>query len=333
MADVGKSAQVSAQTVSRYFTGGYVGVETRQRIQRAIDDLGYRHNRIARNLCASRTDTVGVLSMGPVNYGNSSILTGFSSAARNAGISLITTHLDIDTSQPSSIDEIRHALDAFLSFQVDGVIVGTPYLGTEKLLDYLGEAVPVVTLSDLPNRTADSASADSYGAGFGATEHLIGLGHRAILHVAGPANRNESAGRLRGYQDALAAAGLAALPPLVSEEWTAAAGAAQGRLADPTTFTAVFAADDLLALGFLRAMEERGLSAPRDFSIIGVDDMPEVAFYSPPLTTMRLDFVELGRTALEMIVARVHSGERQQRRVITAELQVRASTGPVTSDS
>ncbi|RKR75293.1 LacI family DNA-binding transcriptional regulator [Frondihabitans australicus] len=327
MADVGRASGVSAQTVSRYYTGGYVSPATRDLIERAVGELGYQHNKLPSILRAQHTDAIGFLSMGPLNYGNSGILTGISRAARAEGQTLLTTQLDLDPESPSSQREFTRTLESFLSVRVDGIVVGTPYVGLEKLLEAVGRTVPIVSLSEVTYEGIDTVHADSYGAARLAVRHLIELGHRRILHLAGPGNRNESGERVRGYRDELSAAGIAELPIVRCDEWDAVSGASGAERADPSTFTAVFSANDELALGFMSVMRSRGLVAPRDYSIAGVDDMPEARFFAPSLTSARLDFEELGETALRMILGRIHDVEQTPREVIPAVLSVRESTG------
>jgi DNA-binding LacI/PurR family transcriptional regulator len=327
MADVGRAADVSAQTVSRYFTGtGYVSAETRTRIQLAVEELGYRPNRAARSLRVNRSDTIGVLTVGELNYGTAAITTGLTDAARAAAFPLVVAHLDIDPGDPAAAGAIRTALDFFLSSRVDGIVVNTPYLGTESLLDHVWEAVPVVTLSGRPAEAHDSATADSYAAGVGATRHLVELGHRRILHVAGPADRNEAFERARGYYDVLAEAWLEPLP-LVRGDWSAASGYAAARSVDPASFSAVFAGNDQMALGVMAAQREQGRVAPDDYSIVGVDDMPDARYFAPPLSSMFMDFELLGATGFRMIHHRIRTGERLDRVVIPPVLVPRASSG------
>ncbi len=329
MADVGRVAQVSAQTVSRYFTGaGYVGADTRLRIEAAIEELGYRPNHAARSLRTNRSDTIGVLTIGPLNYGASTIITGLTGAARAAAFPLMITHLAIDMDDPAARPEMRRALDGFLSSRVDGLVVSTPFLGTEDLLDHFWETVPVVTISGRPRVTTDTVDVDSHAAGLEATRHLIGLGHRRILHVAGPPDRNEAFERVRGYQDALTEAGLDPLP-LLRGDWSSESGHAAGMAADTSDFTAVFSGNDQMALGFMAAMRERNLTAPDDYSIIGIDDMPDARYFAPPLSSMYMDFTSLGAAAFQMIQRRIHTGEPQPQHVITPTLVPRESSGPL----
>lgn len=326
MADVGRHAEVSAQTVSRFYTGGYVSDEARTRIEAAVRELGYRHNRLPQILRTQRTDTIGFLVMGPINYGNAGILTGIARAARAAGQSLLTTQLDLDPILPSSRKEIARALQNLMSMRVDGIVIGTPYLGVDVLLEQIGGSVPVVSLAEISAPGVDSVHADSYGAARLAVRHLVELGHERILHLAGPTDRNEATGRLAGYHNELAAHGLSPLPVIGCREWDAVSGAAAAEAADPSTFTGVFSANDEIALGFMAVMRSRGFVAPDDYSIVGVDDMPEARYFTPPLTSAGLDFEELGETALGMILDRIEDRPRDPLRVIPSALSVRSST-------
>lgn len=330
MADVGKLAEVSAQTVSRFFTGtGYVSTETRARIEAAVAELGYRPNHVARAFRMNRTHTVGVMTMGSMNYGITALYSGLSEAARATDYSIVISHIDSDIDEPGALQEAREVLDNLQSLQVDGIILATQYRDADELFEGISERLPVVTLSGRPpGPSADTVALDSYQAGLLATEHLISLGHERILHVGGPVNRNEAIERERGYTDAMLEAGLRSLPTVGGSSWSADSGFHAGLVADPASFTAVFAASDAIALGFLSAMRSRGHKAPRDYSIVGVDDMPETAFYSPPLTTMRMDFDELGTVAFDMIRRYIETGERVDFRVLPSVLIVRDSTAP-----
>lgn len=327
MADVARIANVSTQTVSRSFTGvGYVRAETRARIAAAIEELGYIPNQSARNLRAKRSNTIGVLSMGGLNYGSAGVLTGLALAAREADVTLTIAQLDLDFEAKNWEAEAKRALDHFVAVQVDGIIVSTPIPGADHLLDGLAESIPVFTVSELPRSQEASAGTHSYAAGLGATRYLISLGHRDILHIAGPATRNEAAERARGYRAAMEEAGL--VPELLTgaTDWSAASGYRAGQIAEPASFSAVFASNDEIALGFLSAMQKRGVQAPSDFSIVGVDDMPTAAYFSPPLTSMRLDFRALGRATFRMLHQQILTGEHADHYVLEPELVIREST-------
>lgn len=329
MVDVGRLAGVSAQTVSRYFTGkGYVGAETRDRIEAAIRELNYQFNGSARNLRVDSTQTVGVLTTGPSNYGTWSIVQGLNEAAHDAGYALFTSQLEYDPSDAGAPHEIHQALDRFLSARVDGLLISSIYPGIEDMLERVWETVPVVILSGRTWPKADSATVDSYEAGLLATSHLLELGHTRILHIAGPEHVNEADERERGYRQALAAAGVNPLP-IVRGDWTAQSGDEVGACVDPQDFTAVFSGNDQMALGFMSAMRRRGLVAPADYSIVGVDDMPDARHFAPPLTSVWMDFVELGRVGFQMLAERIRTGERVARRVIQPNLIPRESSAPL----
>lgn len=325
MVDVGRLAAVSAQTVSRYFNGGYVGADTRERIERAIAELGYRRNAAARQLKSNRADAIGVIAMGPPNFGLWSILEGMTAGVREAGFTLVIGQLDIQTDRSDSVSEIAAAVDQLLRADVDGVIVGSPLPRGEELLDELLGAVPVVVVSERPNSTDNSVRVDSYQAGTLAMDHLLGLGHTRIFHIAGDPATIEAAEREASYRDAMERHGLRPLPS-EGTDWSADAGWEIGKVADPSDFTAVFSANDALASGFMSAMRDRGLEAPRDYSIVGIDNMPESRFYVPPLTTVTLDFRALGEAAVEMMLQKIREGGSPPQRTLHPELMVRNST-------
>ncbi|MCA4133397.1 LacI family DNA-binding transcriptional regulator [Arthrobacter sp. M4] len=329
MADVAQLANVSTQTVSRYFTGvGYVRAETRERITAAIQELGYVPNQSARTLRTSKTNSVGVLNMGAFNYGSSGVLTGLGLAAREADVTLTIAQLDLDFEAKNWEVEARRALTHFKSVQVDGIVLSSPLPDIDSLLTGWDHSTPLITVSELPSSDEGSAGTHSHAAGWEATHHLIELGHRDILHVAGPSTRNEARERERGYRDAMLGAGLNHQVLDVARDWSSDSGYRAGNIADPSTFTAVFASNDEIALGFMSAMEKRGARAPRDFSIVGVDDMPAAAYFSPPLTTMKLDFRALGIATFKMLHQQILTGERAHHYVVEPELVIRDSTAP-----
>ncbi|BDZ44721.1 LacI family transcriptional regulator [Naasia aerilata] len=327
MSDVGRLAGVSAQTVSRFLTGkGYVHDETRVRIQAAIEELGYRPNRIARSLHIARTDTIGLLSAGVMNYGAAQTLAGMSARAQATDSTLITAHVSDSADHDP---EVARALERMLSMQVDGIVVTARYGDFGRILgETVREEVPVVIIAGRPLQLQDSAGADSYEAGMLAMQHLLQLGHRRIAYLSGPADSDESRERQRAYEDALAAVSLPVAPIIVGGEWNSAAGYEAGLAHDLRDVSAVFCGNDELALGFLAAARRRGISVPHDISVVGVDDMPEARFFAPPLTTVRFDFAALGERAFDMIRRRVETGLRQEHLVLPAELIVRESTAP-----
>ncbi|GAA4426983.1 LacI family DNA-binding transcriptional regulator [Georgenia halophila] len=326
MTDVGRAAQVSAQTVSRYFTGqGYVSAATRARIAAAVDELGYHPNASARSFRSQRSSIVGVLTMGSLEFGSIDILTGLGRSARTHGYTLAITQIEVGFEPTGWEDEAGRALAHFVSMPADGVIILSPITGVEDVVSEVTGETPVVVVSERPRETAGSVGAHSYTAGVAATRHLIELGHREIAHVAGPATRNEAHERERGYRAAMAGAGLDPIVIAGASDWSAVSGyAAADHLGD---VTGVFAVNDEIALGVMSAMAQRGRMAPRDYSIVGVDDMPSAAYFSPPLTTMRLDFLTLGARAFDVLADRIEGTSRSSDAPLEPALIVRASTG------
>lgn len=329
MADVGRLANVSPQTVSRYFTGvGYVRDETRERITAAIVELGYRRTRSAQHFRTQRMNTVGVLSMGTLTYGSAEILTGLCLAAREAGMSLTISQIDVLSEASDWQSEARAGLEHLLSIPADGVIVVTPLSGVDSLLKEAVGATPLVTVSDRPSSLQAVASIHSHAAALTATRYLLELGHTRIVHIAGPGGRNEAHERIRGYTDAMAEAGIRPNVVDVADDWSPASGFRAAQALDHEDFTAVMTANDEIALGFMSAMERQGLRAPVDYSIVGIDDMPAAAFFSPPLTTMWLDFRTLGAQAFRLLHQELSTGEPAGYWATEPELIVRASTAP-----
>lgn len=333
MADVGRTAGVSAQTVSRFVTGtGYVSAATRSRIAAAVEELGYRPHRGARSLRAKRSGVIGLLSVGELVHGSAQILTGVSQAARSLDQVLMIAQVDVGPEDSSGAEpwrrEVRRALDHFLGEPVDGLLVSASYPGIEDDLAAARAQVPLVRLTELPHGAEGSVGTHSFAAALEGTRHLVAAGHRRILHLAGPEPRNEASERERGYRAAMTEAGLAPSVEGGAQDWSSESGARAAGRVEPGSFTGVLAANDEIALGFLSGMERRGLRAPRDYSIVGVDDMPAARYFSPPLTTLRLDFRGLGAMAVEGLHEMIGSGEAPTRRVVEPELVVRSSVGP-----
>lgn len=328
MVDVGRLAEVSAQTVSRYFTGGYVGAEARRRIEDAVSTLGYRPNSAARRLKSNRSDSIGLVAIGPTNFGIWSMLEGMNAGVRDAGYSLVIGQLDIEAARGNFEAELRSATDHLLRAGVDGVVFSTPYPKSDRVMFELVQNLPLVVVAEGPTSTHNAVRIDSYAAGRLAMGHLLALGHRRVLHLGGENSTSESNQRERSYLDAMSDAGLDPLP-VTHRDWTADAGYATGMQSDPDAFTAVFAANDSIASGFVSAMLSRGRTAPHDYSIVGIDAMPDSRYYAPPLTTVDLGFPTVGRVAVEMMLGLLRSRTPLPVEVIAPQLIVRDSTRKV----
>jgi len=167
---------------------------------------------------------------------------------------------------------------------------------------------------------------DQFAGAAAATRHLLELGHRNVWHVAGPVDFSEAEQRIAGWKATLKAAGIQP-PPYIRGDWSARSGYEVGqKLARNPEITAVFAANDQMALGLLRLLHEEGRDIPREISIVGFDDIPEAAYFTPPLTTIRQDFAEAGRRCLRLLVSLIESGESSSSVMVAPELVVRGST-------
>lgn len=274
--EVAAAAGVSTQTVSRVLNG-YAGIRdsTRERVLAAVADLDYRVNNAARALGTSLTRTVGVVASDAVLHGPSAGIAALERAARSRGRWISTAYTDSD--DPADIDAaVRHLLGQ----GVDGIVLVAAH-GTTPLEGYDVPIVPLYGESGIRQRDAAALVVD----------HLADLGHRRIVELAGPSDWREALARTAGVAEAVARRGLD-LAERVEGDWSAASGS---ELADAVAryradgVTAVAAANDQMALGLMAGLAARGLTVPVGVSVAGFDDNPDAAFYSPALTTVRLD--------------------------------------------
>jgi LacI family transcriptional regulator len=307
--EVAREAGVSVATVSRVFTGkGPVQEETRRRVLEVAGRLRYLPNATARSLTTNKTGALGVLL--PDLYGEffSEVIRGIDLTARRRGYHVFVSSSHSDRSE---VETVLRALRG----RVDGLLVMSPEVDAQALQANLPAALPVTLLntewegSDVP-----SLNIDNHGGAYAMARHLVGLGHRRIAFVEGAPGNYDARERLRGYRDGLRDAAaetgeIASLeiPGEFSEESGYRAGAALLRL-DPRP-TAVFAANDAMAIGLLSALQEAGVRVPADIAVAGFDDIPIARFLTPPLTTVRVGIAELGARALERLLAAVESGE------------------------
>jgi DNA-binding LacI/PurR family transcriptional regulator len=234
----------------------------------------------------------------------------------------------------ASLPAIDHgaALDAverLLGQGVEGVIVIAPSISAVAALGGMPPEVPLVAVGCGTSAPLASVAVDNIAGARSATEYLLSLGHRSVHFVSGPQTSLDGRERAIGWQQALAAAGLTS-PPALTGDWSSRSGYELGRrLAAQPDVTAVFCANDQMALGVLRAMAEHGRPVPDDVSVVGFDDLPEAAYFCPPLTTVRQDFDELGRRALRLLVEKIAGASADgPQRPVSTELIVRASAAP-----
>ena len=325
MKDVARLAGVTYQTVSRVVNDSpSVLPATRARVQAAIDTLGYRPNRSARALKLGRTHLLGVLSIGTSAFETPSTMEGIESAAMRAGYAV-----SFASSRSQRERDIRRAVDILVDQQVDGIVLIAPHVTTD--LDGLSlPAIPIVTVEGDPRRGGPSVALDQADGARRATEHLLDLGHATVWHVSGPVDWYDTVERERGWRDALQAAGRD-VPPVLHGDWRHQSGYEAGRvIADVPTVTAVFVANDSMALGLLHALHDAGRSIPADISVIGFDDLPEAAHSYPPLSTVRQEFFRIGTASIEMLIQQIESpGTTIEPVRVPAELVLRASEGAV----
>ncbi len=328
--DVARVAQVHPGTVSRALneeTRALVNQETAERVMRAAEQLGYRPNRIARGLKTNRSYTVGVLIPDITNPLFPPILRGIEDRLADAGYTALVVNTDNDPGRE------RTHLEAMRARQVDGFISATARLDRELLAELGAGRIPLVLVNrSVEDESVAAVTVDDVEGIRLAVDHVVGLGHTHIGHVAGPQNLSTGHMRHRGFLSAIAAAGLERTAGAVSfaglfTEEEGARACAELIDAHPE-LTAVVAANDLLALGCYDFIEARGIRCPRDLSIVGFNDMPFVDRLLPPLTTVRVPKREIGSVAAELLLQRL-SGEPDAAHEILLEpsLVVRGSTG------
>lgn len=319
--DVARLAGVSYQTVSRVLNEHpSVRPGTRQRVLDVIAEIGYRPNQAARALVTSRSRTIGVLTSQTSNYGPTTSVTAIEHAAREAGYRLNVTSI-ASTEYPS----IKAALDHLLAQSIEALVVIAPQVRVLEAIRELAIDVPYVTLQNADVGGQHSLSVDQVEGGRLATRHLIELGHTEIMHISGPQDWIEAEARMQGYLEAINDADLRTRAPILGD-WSAHFGYYAGlELLRFRDFTAVFASNDQMALGFMHACREMGVDIPGDMSLVGFDDIPEAAHFYPPLTTVRQNFSEIGRRAVSLLLAELQGNHLEQQQ-ITPELVVRQST-------
>ena len=321
--DVARVAGVSHQTVSRVVNGSTrVAPATRARVLEAVAELGYRGNSAAKALATQKSGVVGVVVAGLGFFGPSSTVVGLELAARAEGYGMVLASLPEVTQEAT-----QDALDHLVGESVEAIVLIAPVdtgldLGVRSRLP-----VPVVVLDANPVRARLSVGVDHEAGARLATQHLIDLGHRHIAHLSGPSDWYQAEARTFGWRGALEEAGLTVPEPLVGD-WTASSGYRLGRqLAAESEVTAIFVANDQMSIGVLRALAEAGRTVPGDVSIVGFDDLPESEYFTPPLTTIRQNFVALGRGAMGLLTSAIRGELEEGTVTVPPKLVVRASTG------
>ncbi len=300
--DIAEAAGVSHSTVSRALSDSpLVKAETKARIRRLAQEMGYTPDAIARSLVTQRTQTIGIVVTTITDPFVAEVVQGIEDTAHEHGYSVILA------SSAAEPERELAAVEMLRAKRVDGVVVTSSRVGALYLAHLERIGVPVVLVNNhnqQSGRYTFSVSVDNQHGGHLATAHLIRRGHRRIAYVSGPANHSDDAGRLAGYRRALEEAGLPFEAALVVP--------GNGRLdggeralyvlkdldAPPT---AVFCYNDMTAIGLLSAARRLGIQVPRELAVVGFDDIPLAAHVCPPLTTIAQPQREIGRLAMGMV--------------------------------
>jgi DNA-binding LacI/PurR family transcriptional regulator len=331
MVDVARVAGVSQKTVSRVVNGApHVRPHVRERVKKAIEELGYRPNFAAQALARERSHTIGVLALGTRFFGPSRRVFTLEHEARRLGYTMALTSVP-DLSARS----VAEGIDALLKRGVEGLVVEVP----THLIDIDPAqlaGLPVVTsagwITGVPHQAV--VDIDQEEACRELTKYLLNLGHETVWHVGGPRDWDAAQKRLVGWRSALRDAGVR-VPRVLYGDWSAASGYEQGRkLAPRDDVTAIFAANDQMAMGILRAVHEAGREIPGDVSVVGFDDVPEAEFQMVPLTTVGVDADQDAQRILAELLQMIEGAEPPAGTVTLpgTELIIRRSSGPVRRD-
>lgn len=327
ISDVAKEAGVSAQTVSRVSNGlSNVEESTRQRVEKAMQALGYRPNRAARALKSGQFKSIGVIMFSLSSFGNMKTLDAIVSVASEAGysISLIPMPDPSSSKFPGAYSRLREQ-------QVDGVIIIFDALLADQTDIRLPKDLPTVVIDSSPNSEYVMVDTDQESGAAQATRHLLELGHANVWHIGGPKASFSASHRAESWSTTLRDAGIEP-PEVVHGDWTTESGYRIGReLAENPKVTAIFAANDQMALGAMRALHELGRRIPEDVSIVGFDDVDESPSFWPPLTTVHQNFQEVGKLCLEALLQLISgTSEPSRAQIVPTHLVVRASTSAPT---
>lgn len=328
-ADVAARAGVSRTTVSFVLNstaGASISQATRDRVLQAAAELYYHPHAPARQLAGGLSHMIGlVLRQSTEQVAGDPFLVetlrGLASAARSAGFRVMV--------EPLAPEGTYEAL--LRSQHADGLVVSGPRVDDPSLRQLLVDGFPIVLQGTLPGVAATSVDVDNVAGARAAVDHLLALGHRRIACVTNaPLVYTAAQERLRGYRQALEAARIEPDPDLIAEaSFDAPSGhAATAGLLARTSFSAIFVASDVVALGAVGALREAGLRVPEDVSVVGFDDIPLVAYFDPPLTTIRVPAFDLGQAAGYALLERIAAPIASTRTLLPTELIVRASTAP-----
>ena len=322
MRDVARLAGVSAQTVSRVSNGSPGVVEvTRRQVVDAMKELGYRPNSAARALKRGSFRTIGVILFTLATTGNVRTLEAI--AARAAEEDYAVTLIPVAAPTQAGV---QGAFSRLNELAVDAIIV----IMEVHLLDFSTVSLPpgahAVVVDSEASEGYSVIDTDQADGAQRAVEHLLDLGHATVWHVAGPSVSFAAERRVSAWRSTLAARGCT-VPPLLRGDWSADSGYEAGLALAASGCTAVFVANDQMALGILRAFNEKDIRVPQDVSLVGFDDIPDSSSFSPPLTTVHQDFTELGRRCVDKVLKQmVENSTEPGCELVPTRLVLRQST-------
>ena len=322
--DVARKAGVSHQTVSRVINGKEAVLpETRALVEAAIEQMGYRPNAIARSMARGQTRTLACISPNLTDFTFASVIEGAEVEARQHDYFLLS-------SSASDPEAFRALVDELVGHRrVDGLIVINPY--ADQRFEFIPREFPLVFVgASAHEKNICSVSLDDEKVAYDATRHLISLGHTNIALVTGPMEEDCSRDRTEGYRRALRETGIGFDEAMVIEgDWSATSGQAAlvSLIEQGHTPSAVFAQNDRMAMGVMRAARDGDIKIPSQLAVIGVDDMPLSSYFDPPLTTMQQDMPRIGQEATRMLLDIIQKKNPAVRELkLSAQLVVRRST-------
>ena len=309
---VAERAGVSMKTVSRVVNNqGEIREATKVRVQEAIEHLGYQPNALAQGLVRRRSNTLAVVAWGLDYYGPSRTVVGIEQQSDELGYSLML-HL---LCRPDEM-RVTKLLNTLVARRVDGIVWAVPEIGENRAWiagDLVTQLPPIVFLSMAPRPGVSVVANDNRLGAALATRHLIAQGRRRIGLITGPLEWWEARERRAGWEESLIGAGLEASGSLVVEgDWSASSGErgmAQLMERQPD-IDAVFACNDPMALGALQSIHRLGRQAPRDLAVVGFDNIPEAAYFLPPLSSVYQPLVDVGRLAVQVLHNQIEADQR-----------------------
>jgi len=329
MRDVAERAGVSITTVSHVINETRpVSDELRQRVLAAMQELGYQPNLLARGLRRGETRTIGMIVPDSANPFFAELARGIEDTVFEQGYNVILCNSDGDLDK-----ELLYA-NVLAEKRVDGILFVAAGVSTEHIQTLQEQRMPVVVVDrEVPDAFVDSVLTDNARGGWLATRHLLDLGHRRIGCIAGPSDVTPSAERITGYRQALDEGGVLVDEALILKgdfQYESGYQAARQLLSIDDSLTAIFACNDLMAIGAISAAVEVGQQVPADLSVVGFDDVRLASFANPALTTVAQPKYEMGVVAATMLLERMHDlGIPPRRRVLDTKLLIRQSTAPV----